>query len=67
MYFVSVDPVTGKLVHLQMTPMQIHHLQVNRASSADGLWLRDLLTREGEKLGTRVELNPEGTLTLRWD
>jgi len=46
MYFVSVDPATGKLVQLQMTPMQIKHFKVNRASSADALWLRDLLNRE---------------------
>ncbi len=67
MYFVSVDPSTGQLVHLQMTPMQIKHFKANRASRADALWLRDILNREGEKLGTRVEINPDSTLTLRWD
>jgi poly-gamma-glutamate capsule biosynthesis protein CapA/YwtB (metallophosphatase superfamily) len=67
MYFVSVDPSTGKLVQLQMTPMQIKHFKVNRASSADTLWLRDLLNREGKRFETRVEMNPDGTLTLRWD
>jgi poly-gamma-glutamate capsule biosynthesis protein CapA/YwtB (metallophosphatase superfamily) len=67
MYFVSVDPATGKLIHLQMTPMQIMHFKVNRASSADALWLTDLLNREGEQFGTQVEINPDSTLTLRWD
>ncbi len=67
MYFVSVDPATGKLVQLQMTPMQIKHFKVNRASSADAQWLRDVLNREGKQFETRVEINPEGTLTLRWD
>ncbi len=67
MYFVSVDPSTGKLVHLQMTPIQIKHFKANRASRADALWLRDILNREGEKLGTRVEMNQDNTLTLRWD
>ena len=67
MYFVSVDPSTGKLVHLQMTPMHIKHFQVGRTSSADAQWLRDLLTREGKRFGTRVEMSQDNTLTLRWD
>lgn len=67
MYFVSVDPSTGKLVHLHMTPMQIKHLKANRASRADALWLRDTLNREGKKFGTRVEWNKDNTLTLQWD
>lgn len=67
MYFVSVHPSTGKLVHLHMTPMQIRHFKANRASRADALWLRDILNIEGKKLGTRVEMSLDNTLTLRWD
>ncbi len=67
MYFVSVDPSTGKMVHLQMTPIQIKHFKANRASRADAQWLRDILNREGKKLGTRVEMNQDNTLTLKWD
>jgi poly-gamma-glutamate capsule biosynthesis protein CapA/YwtB (metallophosphatase superfamily) len=67
MYFMTLDSVTGQLVEFQMTPMQIKHFRVNRASSADTLWLSNLLNREGQPLGTRVELNPDNTLTLRWD
>ena len=67
MYFVSSNPATGKLVHLQMTPTQVKRLKVNRASREDALWLKDTLNREGKKLGTRVELNKDNTLTLEWD
>ncbi len=67
MYFVSVDPSTGKLVNLQMTPIQIKHFKANRASRADALWLRDILNREGKMFGTRVEMNQDNLLTLRWD
>ncbi len=67
MYFVSVDPSTGKLVQLHMIPTQIKNFKVNRASGADVLWLRDTLNREGKKFGTRVELNKDNTLTLHWD
>jgi len=67
MYFISMEPSTGKLVRLQMIPTQIKYFKVNKASRTDALWLRDILNREGEKFGTRVELNKDHTLTLRWD
>ncbi len=67
MYFASVDPATGKLVRLQMAPMQIKHFRLNRASRADALWLRDVLNREGKALGTWVEIDPDNVLTLRWN
>ena len=66
-YFATMDTSTGKLVQLQMTPTQIHRLSVRRAVAADILWLRDILNREGETLGTRVELAADNTLLLRWD
>ncbi len=67
MYFVSIDPSTGKLARLQMTPTQIKNFKVNRASENDALWLRDTLNREGKKFGTRVELNKDNSLTLHWN
>jgi len=67
MYFASVDPATGRLVRLQMTPTQIRHLRINRADASDALWLKHMLNREGRKLGTRVELNPDNSLVLEWE
>ena len=67
MYFVSVDPSSGRLIHLRMTPTQIKHFRVNRASRADALWLKDILNREGKKFGTRAEVNPDHTLALQWN
>jgi poly-gamma-glutamate synthesis protein (capsule biosynthesis protein) len=67
MYFVSVEPSTGKFVQLHMIPKQIRHFRVNRASGDDVLWLRDTLNREGKKFGTHVELNSDNTLTLYRD
>ncbi len=66
MYFATMEPSTGNLVSLRMTPMQIKHFREQRASRADARWLRETLTREGKKLGTRVELEKDNTLTLRW-
>lgn len=67
MYFAGVDPVTGRLVHLQMTPVQVRNFRVNRASRKDAQWLRDILTREGRQFGNRAELNSDDTLSLHWD
>ena len=66
MYFVSVEPLTGKLKYLHMTPTQIKRFKVNMASKADALWLRDILNREGKKFGTQVKLNKDNTLALQW-
>jgi poly-gamma-glutamate synthesis protein (capsule biosynthesis protein) len=67
MYFVSVEPATGKLISVHMTPTQIKNFKINRASQTDSLWLRDVLNREGKKLGTRVKLNDDNTLFLQWE
>ena len=67
MYFLSVDPVNGKLIHLYMTPTQIKHFKVNRALKEDTLWLKNTLDREGERFGTRTEINKNNTLKMKWD
>ena len=41
-------------------------VEANRASRKDWAWLRDVLNREGDGLGTRVELDEDNALTLRW-
>jgi poly-gamma-glutamate synthesis protein (capsule biosynthesis protein) len=66
MYFVSMDPATGRLTRLHMMPTQTRRFRVNRATTEDAEWLRDILNKEGKKLGTRVELNDDETLALYW-
>lgn len=67
MYFANIDPSTGRLVSLRMTPTRIKNFRVNVVSRDEAIWLRDVLHREGKGLGTRSELNKDNTLTLRWD
>jgi len=67
LYFASIDPATGRLVQLQMTPMQIRNLKINRANAIDAIWLKQMLNREGRELGTRVKLNPDNSLVLEWE
>ncbi len=64
MYFVTLDSDTGKLVNLQMIPTQIKHFKVQRASTVDLLWLREVLNREGKRFGTQVRWDGNKTLTL---
>jgi poly-gamma-glutamate capsule biosynthesis protein CapA/YwtB (metallophosphatase superfamily) len=66
MYFVSMDPATGRLLRLEMTPMQLRRFRVHRASHEDAPWLKDTLDRESRRFGVRVESSERGTLMLRW-
>jgi len=66
MYFVTMNPDNGMLAQLQMTPMQMHRFQLRRARAEDARWLKDMLNREGERLGTHTELMPNNRLLLRW-
>lgn len=66
MYFPRMDALTGKLTDMRMTPTQIKHFRVNRASNEDAVWLTDTFNRENKWLGTRVQMNGDGILTLRW-
>ena len=66
MYFVRMDPASGKLAELRMIPMQMGKFKVNRASSADAAWLRDTLNREGKSFGVRMELDGDNVLHAHW-
>jgi len=65
MFFPSVNPATGQLVTLRMTPMQIRKIRLNHASAADARWLCDTLNRISRSSGVRVELMSDGALTIR--
>ena len=67
MYFADMNPVTGKLLALRMTPTQIRRFRLNRPSAIDAQWLADLLDREGQRFNTRVLKHADDTLTLSWD
>jgi poly-gamma-glutamate synthesis protein (capsule biosynthesis protein) len=66
MYFPSLDPATGRLIRLRMAPLRVRRFRLQRAAPEEAVWLRDTLDREGRKLGSRVELNEDGRLELRW-
>jgi poly-gamma-glutamate synthesis protein (capsule biosynthesis protein) len=67
MYFATVDPLSGKLLALQITPTQVRQFKIIRASNADTRWLKDMLNREGAAFGTMVKVAEDYTMTLQWD
>ena len=66
MYFVTVDRFTGKLLRLEMTPLETKRFRLQLAAHQDAVWLRDILNREGKGMGTGVMLNAENELVLQW-
>lgn len=65
MYFLDVEPASGRLLRLVMIPMQIRRFRLNRAVASDTRWLRERLDRESRSFGCRVEAGAEGSLELR--
>ncbi|MDI1479309.1 CapA family protein [Polyangium sp. y55x31] len=66
MYFPVVDPSTGELASLRMTPMQIRRFTLHRASQSAALWLRGTLSQISRGFGAQVDLDESGALVLRW-
>jgi poly-gamma-glutamate synthesis protein (capsule biosynthesis protein) len=67
MYFVQVEPATGQLIALKIKPTRMKNLRVQRANRTESLWLKEMLNREGERLGTWVDMEENATLDLRWE
>ena len=66
MYFLSLEPATGRLQRFEMTPTRLRKLRINRALREEAQWLVDVLNREGRPLGTRAILGEDLRLALQW-
>jgi poly-gamma-glutamate synthesis protein (capsule biosynthesis protein) len=64
MYFPSVEPDTGELAGFRIAPMQAQKMRLHHASSSDSEWLRAVLDQVSRPFGTRVDLQPDGMLTV---
>ncbi len=64
MYFPTIEPATGRLQSLRLTPMQIRSFRVTRASPADAGWLAQTLHRVSRPFGARVEPTADGRLAV---
>jgi poly-gamma-glutamate synthesis protein (capsule biosynthesis protein) len=64
MFFASLSPQTGQVLALEMTPLQIRHMRLNRASADDARWIWRKVNEISLAFGTKVVLTEQGT--LRW-
>jgi poly-gamma-glutamate synthesis protein (capsule biosynthesis protein) len=64
MYFPTIDPLSGALCDLRMTPMRMRNFRVRRALREEARWLADTLDRESRRFGVRVELDEDPRLEL---
>ncbi len=64
-YLLTLEAASGRLADLTLAPFRMRRFRLERATRDDALWLRDTLSREGARVGTRLELREDGTLTLR--
>lgn len=62
MYFPTLEPGTGRLRALEMVPLQMRRMRLQRASREDAEWLKRVLNREGRRFGTGGELQDDGRL-----
>ncbi|MGW7466060.1 CapA family protein [Streptomyces xantholiticus] len=65
MYLVSVEPDTGRLADVRITPLQARQMRLRHASHEDTRWLRALLDRIGRGFRPSADSDPEGTFVLR--
>jgi poly-gamma-glutamate synthesis protein (capsule biosynthesis protein) len=66
MYFVDVEPASGKLKGVRMAPFQIRKFRLNRAAPSDTAWLHQRLDEASRPLGTGIERTPDGHLAIAW-
>lgn len=64
MYFADVDPGTGALADLTVTPLAIRRFRLTRPSAIDADWLRETLTRESRPFGVAFAADGPNRLKL---
>lgn len=62
LYFVSVEPDTGKAADVRMAAVQTRRMRLRHPSDVDREWLRATLARVSRGFGVRVSLESGGML-----
>lgn len=65
MYFANIDPETGNLIKLEITPMEIKNFRVNEVVTSDLLWVKNRLNRECKRYNSSVTLQ-NNRLLYNW-
>jgi poly-gamma-glutamate synthesis protein (capsule biosynthesis protein) len=66
MYFPVLEPSSGRLLELAMTPTRIQRFRVVLAAGDDRHWLVERLRRECRAHGSDVAMGADGRFSLRW-
>lgn len=64
LYFATLRRDTGQLAALRMVPMQARKMRLRHAGFADSTWLATTLDQISRGYGSRIILDPGGTLSL---
>ncbi len=64
MYFVTMEPRSGRLLSLTMTPLQIRQFRLHYPTEQDQNWLQQTMDRECASLGTGVTKLMHGRFEL---
>lgn len=62
MFFPALSARTGQLLTLEMTPLQIRRMRLNRASADDAQWMCATVNDISRAFGTRLTLTEDGVL-----
>jgi poly-gamma-glutamate capsule biosynthesis protein CapA/YwtB (metallophosphatase superfamily) len=65
LYFVAVEPGSGRFHDLRITPMRARRMRLETAADADSRWLHEVLGRISREYGAHTDREPDGTLTVR--
>lgn len=66
MYFPEIDPATGRLLRLEMTPLRTRTLRLEQPSPEDLDWMTGTMDRECARFDHEVSLTDDGRLRLEW-
>ncbi|HZZ78230.1 MAG TPA: CapA family protein [Gemmataceae bacterium] len=64
-YFADVEPRSGRLIRLRITPTQVRRMRIMRPQLEDMLWLRDAFNRRSEGFGVWLESADDQMLVLQ--
>jgi poly-gamma-glutamate capsule biosynthesis protein CapA/YwtB (metallophosphatase superfamily) len=64
LYLTSTDPTGGELTSLQMIPLHIRRMQLERASQTDAEWLRATIEHTSRQFGIRITARPDDLLEV---
>lgn len=67
MHFPEINEDNGHLISLKMIPMEIKKFRLNYTGKKAAKWLMEVLTREGDELGTAIIMDEHNRLWLQWN